>query len=269
MSKKIGVLGCGWLGLPLAKALVRQSYSVYGTTTSTEKLALLQKEGIIAFPISISASGIAGNIHDFLSNIDILIINIPPKLRSGTEESFVDKIRRLHSAIKDCAVKNVIFTSSTVVYGAIQGEVTEKTEPNPITASGKQLLESEQLFITDDKLHTTVIRFGGLIGPNRHPITMLSGRTNLKNGNDPINLIHLDDCIHMISTILKNELWNELFNGVYPNHPSKKEYYTQEALKRNIPTPDYDTDSQATAGKIVLSQNFLDKLHDFHTPIVS
>lgn len=269
MNDRIGVLGCGWLGLPLAKRFVNQKHEVYGSTTSKEKLELLQKDGIHAYQISLSATGIHGDIQSFLSNIDILIINLPPKLRSGNNESFVEKIKLLHSKIKESAVLRIIFVSSTAVYGEVDGEVTETTVPKPSTESGRQLLECEQLFTQDDTIKTTIIRFGGLIGPSRHPVTMLSKRQNLTNGNNPVNLIHLDDCIHMISTIIVHNYWNQIFNGVYPLHPTKKEYYTSEALKRRIPAPDYSGSSSDKFSKVVLSKSFLDKNHRFQTSILS
>ena len=43
---KIGILGCGWFGFALAKALLAKDYLVKGTTTSEDKLATLKKAGI-------------------------------------------------------------------------------------------------------------------------------------------------------------------------------------------------------------------------------
>ncbi len=262
-------MGCGWLGRPLAKKLVAASHTVHGTTTSKEKLVELESEGINAHHIALSAMSIIGEVQNFLSQIDFLIINIPPKLRSGNAGSFYEKMKLLYGEIKKSSVSHIIFVSSTAVYGNIKGEVTEDTPPQPVTESGKQLLASEQLFAQDKELNTTIIRFGGLIGPNRHPVTMLSKRQNLTNGNDPVNLIHLDDCIHMINTILENDYWGAIFNGVYPLHPTKKEFYTQEALKKGIPPPDYSKSLPSKLNKIIVSKNFTDRSHGFNTSIFS
>ncbi|MBO0324361.1 SDR family oxidoreductase [Muricauda sp. CAU 1633] len=269
MSEKIGVLGCGWLGLPLAKRLLQDSYKVFGTTTSEEKLNELQKEGIRPFQIRLSPTAILGDIQGFLSQIDVLIINVPPRLRGKNTESFVDKTVLLHSEIKKSGLTKVIFVSSTAVYGDLEGEVNELTPIKPTTESGKQLMESEQLFGNDPNLSCTIIRFGGLIGPDRHPVTMLSQKTHLTNGNDPVNLIHLEDCIHMILTILENQYWGELFNGVNPFHPSKSDYYGSEAAKRGLPPLKYQVDPTPSRAKVVISQNFLDKGHAFTTSIIS
>lgn len=50
---KISILGCGWLGFPLAKALLLKGFSVKGSTTSSEKLATLEKAGITPFLITL------------------------------------------------------------------------------------------------------------------------------------------------------------------------------------------------------------------------
>ncbi|RUA14157.1 MAG: short-chain dehydrogenase, partial [Flavobacteriia bacterium] len=49
MSNSIGVLGCGWLGLPLAQRLVESGFEVHGTTTSIEKVQQLQRLGIVPY----------------------------------------------------------------------------------------------------------------------------------------------------------------------------------------------------------------------------
>ncbi len=269
MSNKIGVIGCGWLGLPLAKNLVDHNYEVHGSTTSEEKLPVLESAGIVPYQLVLKPNLILGEIQELLSKIDVLVINVPPRLRGGNSESYLEKMLRLHSEIKKSRVRRIVFVSSTSVYGAIEGEVTEKTPPKPSTESGKHLLASESLFTDDSDLLVTIIRFGGLIGPDRHPVTMLSKKASLSNGDDPVNLIHLDDCIFMIRTILEHNYWGEMFNGVYPLHPSKKEYYTQEALKRGLKPPQYTTEIQEKAGKVIRSRNFLYKSHGFHTSIVS
>ena len=240
MNKKIGVIGCGWMGLPLAESLIASGYTVNGTSTSNEKISVLKERGITPFKIALSENEINGDIDAFLDSVSVLVINIPPKLRGkGPKESYIAKITLLHQAIKKSTVKNIIFASSTAVYGDTEGIVTEKTVPQPTTESGIQLVQCEDLLKNDKELNTTIIRFGGLIGPNRHPATMLSGRENLSGGDAPVNLIHLDDCIGIIKRVIECDHYNDVLNAVYPEHPTKKEYYTKQAAKRGIPAPKY------------------------------
>lgn len=252
MTNTIAIMGCGWLGFPLAKVLIADGCQIHGSTTSKEKLGTLKKASIHPFLISLSEEGIEGDIQGFLSNVDALVINVPPKLRGEHKENYVKKIQRLHEAISTSKVKKLIFISSTSVYGDVDGEVTEDTTPEPVTESGKQLIVSENIFRNDPVLTATIIRFGGLIGPDRHPVTLLSGRKNLSNGNTPINLIHLGDCIKIISEILKKDWWGEILNGVYPYHPTKQQYYTSKAMRKGLQAPDYNVNS-IKKGKIVSS----------------
>jgi len=263
---QISILGCGWLGLPLAKVLLENEFSIKGSTTSNDKLSMLKNSGIQPYLISVSEDEIVGNISDFLENSKILIIDVPPKLRgSSTDPSsalrmtFVSKIRNLIPFIEKSSVENVIFISSTSVYGDTSTalSVTEETKTYPDTESGRQLVESEQLLQSNPNFKTTILRFGGLIGEDRHPIKFLAGRTNIENPNAPINLIHQDDCIGIILEILRqaqndNLERNETFNAVAPFHPSRKEYYSQKAIEFNLPLPKFNSET-LTFGKTIVS----------------
>lgn len=261
MNNTIGVIGCGWLGLPLAKKFIQDGFLVKGTTTSDEKLNVLLQEGIESYLIVLSETEIQGDIEGFFNGVTTLIINVPPKLRGSTKENYVSKMQLLHRSLQNTAIKNIVFVSSTSVYGNFEGVATEETIPNPDTESGKQLLDSERIFMDDKTLKTTIIRFGGLISEDRHPVTILSKRTHLKNGNHPVNLIHRKDCILIITAVIINNWWSAIINGVYPEHPTKKTYYTSEALKRGIKKPEY-IDNSLEKGKII-SSNFLLNVKNF------
>jgi nucleoside-diphosphate-sugar epimerase len=267
LSKAIGIIGCGWLGLPLARALLEKDHLVYGSTTSEEKLADLKKEGIIPSKIVLGENKIQGPVRAFLTPLEILIINVPPKLRGKYKENYVQKMKLLYDEIMISGIKKIVFISSTAVYGNVVGEVTEKTETLPVSTSGRQLLAVEQLFGGAENIATAIIRFGGLIGPNRHPVKFLAGREGLENGEDYVNLIHLNDCIGMILFILENDYWNATYNGVFPDHPIKSEFYTAEALKRGLPAPKYVLKKSKNKRKFIISKNILNKFYCFSTPI--
>lgn len=261
-------MGCGWLGLPLGEALAERNYKIKGTTTREQRLGQLESKGIDPYLIQLDEKEVHGPIDEFLNGLEILVINIPPKLRSDSPENYVAKIKRLKSHLKVSGVHKVIFVSSTSVYGALPGEVRETTSPQPNSESGRQLLESEQLLLADPDLHTTVVRFGGLIGPKRHPANQLSGRKGLKNGDHPVNLIHLDDCLRILISIIEKDWWNTVFNAVYPAYPSKAAYYTSECLKRGLPVPEYFDAVDGKEGKKVKSERLLEKGFVFTTDIV-
>ncbi|WP_395633973.1 SDR family oxidoreductase [Flavobacterium sp.] len=250
--KKISILGCGWLGLPLAKSLVFQGFSVKGSTTSEAKLAVLESANIQAYSIQLTENEVIGNLADFLSESEIVIIDIPPKLRGNGAENFVSKIATLIPFIAESTVNHVVFISSTSVYADDNSIVTENSQPEPDTESGRQLLATEKLLEGNANFKTTVIRFGGLIGENRHPIHFLAGRKNLENPEAPINLIHQDDCIGIIEAVISRNARGEVFNAVAPYHPSRKEYYTQKAVALGLPLPEFE-EEKASIGKTISS----------------
>jgi len=233
-------------------------YLISGSTTSKNKIPILENAGINPFLVTLSAVEGHTEINSFLKNSEILIINIPPKLRGNYTENFVGKIQNIIPFIENSSVKKVLFVSSTSVYADENVTITEESIPNPDTESGKQLLEAEVLLQSNKNFQTTVIRFGGLIGADRHPIKFLSGKTNIENPDAPINLIYLDDCIGIIETIIQNAQnenfnWNETFNAVAPFHPTRKEYYTQKAIELNLSLPHFN-ENKPSIGKLISSE---------------
>jgi nucleoside-diphosphate-sugar epimerase len=233
----ISILGCGWYGLALAKALINDGIKVKGSTTSEQKIALLADEGIEPYLVNFSADDETYNADFF--DCEVLFIAIPPKARSGAGAEFIPKIQRIISAIERHSVKKVVFISSTGVYADLNCEVDERTPPLPDTESGKILLEAENLFKNDPAFKTTIIRFAGLIGPGRNPGRFFAGKKNIPNGNAPVNLIHLDDCIGLTKAIIGHHAFGYLFNGCAPDHPVKSAFYTQAAVNSGLDKPDF------------------------------
>lgn len=254
-KRKISILGIGWLGFPLAKKLIEIGYNVKGSTTSESKLEHLKTNNIQPFQLELSEDKINGNILGFLENSEVLIIDIPPKLRSNPSENFVEKIKLLVSEIEKATIKKVFFVSSTSVYADAFPivEINENSIPNPDSESGKQLLQTEELLLSNKSFQTTILRFGGLIGEDRHPIKFLAGKSNVGNPDAPINLIHQEDCIGIICKIL-NQVQNDniIFNAVTPQHPTRKEYYHKKAEIANLPFPIF-AENQQSKGKIISS----------------
>jgi len=254
LSQKICVIGCGWLGFKLAKKLIETGYHIHGTTTSKEKIATLESAKIKPFLIHFSSQGIEGDIKTCLSNCQTIIVNIPPGLRKNPEHNYVQKMKHLVDQIEKSSAAHVLFIGSTSVYDDDEKHsvITEKS-PTSNSKTALQLLEVESLFQSNKNFNTTVLRFSGLFAEDRHPATFLSGRSHLKNGDAPVNLIHRDDCILIIIAILKQHLWNSVFNASTTLHPSKKIYYTSVCKALGIPIPEFN-DQAVSTGKIIDSK---------------
>lgn len=255
MKHQISIIGCGWLGFPLAKTLIDQGFVVKGSTTSKQKLYPLRDAGIDAYDIQLDEDGITGNYTDFLKGSQSVIINIPPGLRKNPDKNHVAEVHHLVNAIETLNIKNIIYISSTSVFEdeAHFPIINADSEPNASSNSGKQLITIEHLLKKNTNFNTTIIRFGGLFDEQRHPGNYLAGRNNLSNPDAPVNLIHKQDCINIISIILKDNIWNTVFNAVYPEHPTKKDYYTKYCQQHQLGIPIFD-ETKKSKGKIIESK---------------
>jgi nucleoside-diphosphate-sugar epimerase len=248
---KMSILGCGWLGLPLAERFLKEGHSVKGSVTSPEKKELLQSKGISTFIIDLNdISG--GVVADFLHDSEILIIAIPPKVKQNSGLSYPEKLQALLPFIVKAGITKVLFTSSTSVYADAPDipVITEQTVPNPDTESGKQVLAAERVLQASTDFETTILRLGGLIGGERHPVYHLAGRTGLANPYAPVNLADRDMIIALILKIVNTAIFGKVFLVVNQEHPSRKDYYTAEAKKRGLPLPEF-SDNGTNVGKLV------------------
>ena len=76
MKNNISILGCGWLGFPLALTLTKKGYSIKGSITSEIKVEKLKSNGVQPFIINLSNR--ENEFEKFL-NSEVLIIAIPSK----------------------------------------------------------------------------------------------------------------------------------------------------------------------------------------------
>ncbi len=259
----IGVLGCGWLGFPLAKKLVEYGYAVKGSTTSSEKIKLIKESGIVPFLIQLDAQTPVTYIQEFL-NVDLLIINIPPGRNSSSADLYIDKLEYLKTEILKSSIKKIIFISSTSVYAENNKVQTEESKDLSNSATALRILSAESIFINLPNIDTTIIRMAGLIGPERHPGRFFAGKVNIPNGLVPVNLIHLDDCIGVISKVITENLWNQVFNGVAPSHPTKMEFYDLASNKLYGKSADFIAEKGSF--KIIDSNKIINKGYIFRHP---
>ena len=97
-------------------------------------------------------------------------------LKKDNQNYYGDKLIEIVDQFPETS--KFIFTSSTSVYENISGEYNEDS---------KKLIESSPILIAEKKLsgllnsRLTILRLGGLVGLNRHPINILQGKKNIKN----------------------------------------------------------------------------------------
>lgn len=243
MSKTVSVLGCGWLGLPLAKSLLKKGNVLKGSTTSLDKIELLESFKIQPFLVDISLDQ---SLEDFL-NTDVLIIAITSK--------DIDGFKNLISKIEQSSVKNIIFISSTSVYPNLNRVVTEKD-----TTVDSHLATIEKLFINNINFKTTILRFSGLFGGERKPANWFKGGRKIPQPEGFVNLIHQVDCIQIIEKIIKENCFGEIFNASSNHNPKRRTFYTKVKVDNGFEEPVFKED-EVLSWKKISSEKLQQKLN--------
>lgn len=224
LKEQISILGCGWLGKPLAISLLKQGFAIKGSTTSEAKFSEFQEIGITPFLINLDS--LTHNISAFLDS-EILIVSLPSKDLEG--------FKNLICQIEKSAIKKVIFISSTSVYGNSEEVVTEESETLPSV-----LATIEMLFKNSIHFETAIIRFAGLFGYNRKPGNFFKDGRKIPNPDGFVNMIHQDDCIQFIEKVIEKNAWNQIFNGCADTHPTRKDFYTKCTLDIGLKLPEFE-----------------------------
>ena len=262
MIKTISIVGCGWFGFPLAKALKSLNFEVFGSKRNSLEASSLKAFGIRGFKLDLDddvyLQESEAEIKAALAT-DALVVNIPPGLRKAPE-AYLERLAKLQKLIKGHDYKKLIFVSTTGVYPDLDKEFTEQDAVAHSVVSEK-LLQAENMFI--DKPNCTIVRFAGLVGPKRHPGRFLAGKTDLSGENNAVNIVHLDDCVNAVSAVLLNEAPSRFYNVCAPIHPSRKAFYTQATSDIGLIAPKFLNDGNCKntiSGKVISGQKLISEL---------
>ncbi|TAE41245.1 MAG: SDR family NAD(P)-dependent oxidoreductase [Runella slithyformis] len=257
---KISILGCGWLGLPLAQQLVKNGHVVRGSTTTLAKLASLRQVGVQPFCLNLNPEPM-GVGWDFFLETEVLIINIPPRLERAGSDFHPAQMRALVHLLANSPVRQLVYVSSTSVYPELNREMVETDVATPAQSAVPALVVAEQL-LQNTGIPTLVLRCGGLMGYERIPGKYVSGKQNLDTGDIPVNYVHRDDVIAAIIHLLSSETpQTETYNVVAPAHPARRLVYEATCLPFGYTTPTFAQAPVAHSFKTVSSHKLMAHTH--------
>ncbi len=234
---RVHIIGSGWLAQPLARLLQSAGHELLLTTTKPEKAAQLNTQGL---PAMVYQLGAQAN-HELL-DCDVLVIAITSKDLTGLTQLF-QQLSQTDT--------QVIYISSTSVY-ANQNATADSaahTEASQRLNQASPILQIEQA-LRDNIPQATVVRFAGLVGPQRHPGRFFRHGKTIKNPQAPVNLIHLADCIGIINAIIEQNVRGEIFNACADTHPSKATFYPLMAKQLGLPAPDFESSPDGSHKRI-------------------
>lgn len=214
MQGNILIVGCGDIGIPLARHLTANGASVWGL----RRQPWLLPDDIhpLAADVTVPESLSVLNSVAF----DYVVMTLTPSniTEEGYRRVFVDGVGHLLRQLQQQPhLKRIFHVSSTSVYHQSQGEwVDENSATQPTGFSGQCLLAAEQLLLAAD-WPATMVRFAGIYGPGRRRLIeqVLAGRGSPRQPPLYTNRIHRDDCVGVLAHLLQLEQAQITLDSVY------------------------------------------------------
>ncbi|MFT4020944.1 MAG: NAD-dependent epimerase/dehydratase family protein [Acinetobacter sp.] len=133
-----------------------------------------------------------------LPNIDWVYVLLSPDTSTvaAYQDTFVDAVRPIISALQQHNLKRVVVVSSTRVYGESEGQwIDDDTVITPVDEQGMCLRQMEQLWLQAYPEQVTIIRPSGIYGRSVQRMKRLAETTTSYNSIHWSNRIHLDDLV--------------------------------------------------------------------------
>lgn len=259
-KKRISILGCGWLGFPLAKRLqgLPITSTIKGSTTSASKLGIFRAAGIDGYLMNLNPDNgldpvVAGEFFDS----DVLIIAIPPRMSRNEPGHYPAQMRMVADAIQNSPVKEIIFVSSTGIYPDLNRIMEESDVDLPEKSALPDMVEAENIIAAlRPGCIVTILRMSGLLGYNRIPGKYVRGQKDLETGSIPVNYIHRDDAVGAVIAILGQGLMNQTYNIVAPVHPVRREVYERSCAEFGWEAPTYREPEIKPDYKVISGEKF-------------
>ncbi len=217
---RVLIIGCGYVGIPLAAELVRLGHEVFGVRRSADADDEMKAAGITPLVADISNRD---QLEKLPRDFD-WVVNTVSSTQGGAaeyEQVYLNGTRNLIDWIGANPPKKFVYTSSTSVYGQTDGSsVKESSLAEPQSETSKILVQTEKVLIeaTQQKQFPAVIlRVAGIYGPERGHLFLQYLRNEAKmsgQGERLINMIHRDDLVGAIIAALKSGRAGEIYNAV-------------------------------------------------------
>jgi nucleoside-diphosphate-sugar epimerase len=236
MPKSVLVVGCGFVGLPLARGLAFCGWETHAITASETSAAKLRDEPFAAYALDISDRASLGRLAGHRFDV---VIHCASSGRGGTNSYAAVFLRGIQNLIATLNFGRLIFSSSTSVYAQTDGTTVDETSPaDPTRETGQILRKTEDLVLAANGV---VARLAGLYGPGRCvPLKkLLEGRATIEeDGTRLMNMLHQLDAAGALRFLAKKEL-----SGVYnvvDNEPATEiEWYQYVCRHLNKPLPPF------------------------------
>ena len=237
---RVLIVGCGYVGFPLATEMARLGHEVYGLRRSAA--LKLQEAGITPLTADITRpetlAALAGNFD--------WVINCVSSGGGDAEDYrklYLEGTRNLIKWLAASPLKTFVYTSSTGVYGQNDGSLVDETSlTEPATETSKVLVETEKLLLAAAQkgFPAAIVRAAGIYGPGRGYLLkqFLRGEARIEGeGGRILNMIHRDDLIGVIIAALERGQPGNIYNAVDDQPVTQRDFFKWLAGKLGQPMP--------------------------------
>jgi len=237
------IIGCGYVGVPLGARLLAEGHEVFGLRRTADSEGEMEAAGIQA---------LVGDVTN-PSQLAVLpgpfdwVVNLVSSSRGGAEvyrEVYLEGTRKILDWLRSAPPKRYLYTSSTSVYGQLDGSwTTEESDANPSTETARILVDTEELLMdaaSNGGFPATIYRVAGIYGPGRGHLfhKFLRGEATLSgDGSRLINMIHLADLVTAIVDGLKRGRAGRIYNVVDDEPVAQLKFFRWLAERLDRPMP--------------------------------
>lgn len=241
------VVGCGYLGLRVARLWRDAGARVLALTRSPDRATALAAEGLEPVLGDVTKPGGLPELPE----VDTLFWGVGFDRAAGAtyRDVHVTGLGRVLDAVP--GTPRVVFSSSTGVWGTDDGAVVDETTPaHPVREAGRVLLEAEVLLHTRTGDRGTALRFAGLYGPGRLPRLddLKAGRPIAADPDSWLNLIHADDAARIVVAVAAAPHAKPLYVVSDGVPVKRREWYAHLAARTGSPPPSFDLAAERTRG---------------------
>ncbi len=248
------IIGCGYLGLRVARRWREDGHAVAALTRSERRAAELDALGLNA---------IVGDVTDReslrrLPEADVVLhaVGFDPSGQPSKRVVYVDGLRNVLEALANRCGR-FLHVSSTSVYAQQAEEWVDEDSPRePADESGRICLDAERLIeqatATRSRTAFNILRLSGIYGPQR----LLARADAIRRGASLpglrdawLNLIHVEDAARAVLACAGRGAPGRTYLVSDDRPVRRHEYYEHLARLLNAPAPAFDDTAIARRAK--------------------